>query len=150
MALSPWRLQICSGRARSHLLPPPLSQSDLRNITWADVLAKLKLAQKEFKMNIRKHELTELGQSISMISSPGFPGTLRHAGKAWKPGDEANTDMGTLISVCYTCVLLPGVAMCVLRQICPKLVCNSLSICEFFRCVPSDSALHKLPGGHDQ
>lgn len=34
--------------------------SDLRNCTWADVLAKLKEAQREYKMNIRKQELTEL------------------------------------------------------------------------------------------
>ena len=32
----------------------------MRDLTWADVLLRLKEAQKEYKMNIRKHELTEL------------------------------------------------------------------------------------------
>ena len=32
----------------------------MRDLTWADVLLKLKEAQREYKMNIRKHELTEL------------------------------------------------------------------------------------------
>ena len=34
--------------------------SQLRNCTWGDVLERLKEAQKEYKMNIQKQELTEL------------------------------------------------------------------------------------------
>lgn len=32
----------------------------MRDLTWSDVLLKLKEAQREYKMNIRKQELTEL------------------------------------------------------------------------------------------
>ena len=32
----------------------------MRDLTWSDVLLKMKEAQMEYKMNIRKHELTEL------------------------------------------------------------------------------------------
>ena len=37
-----------------------IPSSQLRNCTWADVLARLKEAQREYKMNIQKQELTEL------------------------------------------------------------------------------------------
>lgn len=44
------------------LLLPLLSQWELRDYAWPDVVERLKDAQKEHKMNIRKQELTELGQ----------------------------------------------------------------------------------------
>lgn len=37
-------------------IPP----GELKNFTWEDILNKLKIAQKRYKMNIRKQELTEL------------------------------------------------------------------------------------------
>ena len=37
-----------------------IPSSELRNTTWADVLVKLKQAQRDHKMNIQKQELTEL------------------------------------------------------------------------------------------
>ena len=40
-------------------------QAELRNFGWRDVLQRMKDAQKEFKMNIQKHELTELGSTPS-------------------------------------------------------------------------------------
>ena len=33
----------------------------MRNYSWQDILDRLKQAQNEFKLNIRKQELTELG-----------------------------------------------------------------------------------------
>jgi autophagy-related protein 9 len=38
-----------------------ISTSQMRNVTWAEILVRLKQAQKDHKMNIRKQELTELG-----------------------------------------------------------------------------------------
>ena len=54
----------------SDVIPCPFSpQSEMRNVTWADILVKLKQAQREHKMNIRKQELTELG-TPSLASPP--------------------------------------------------------------------------------
>lgn len=37
-----------------------IPSSELRNTSWTDVLIKLKQAQRDYKMNIQKQELTEL------------------------------------------------------------------------------------------
>ncbi len=45
-------------------------QSELRDYSWKDIIDRLKLAQNEFKLNIRKQELTELGKRADHTSLP--------------------------------------------------------------------------------
>jgi len=49
-------------------IPP----SELRNYTWKDVLVRLNIAQKKYKMNIHKQDLTELDVYQHILSQTNF------------------------------------------------------------------------------
>jgi autophagy-related protein 9 len=63
-----------------------ISTSQMRNVTWAEILVRLKQAQKDHKMNIRKQELTELdvyhrilrfqNYLVAMINKNVLPGKI--------------------------------------------------------------------------
>ena len=44
--------------------PLPLSQSELRNYSWSEVVERLKEAQQQHRMAIQKKHINELGQSL--------------------------------------------------------------------------------------
>lgn len=46
--------------------------SELRNYTWKDILVRLNMAQKKHKMNIRKHNLTELDVHYRILRRTNF------------------------------------------------------------------------------
>ena len=48
-------------------------QSEMRNVTWAEVLVRLKKAQRDYKMNIRKQDLTELGNIMYIYTCLHVP-----------------------------------------------------------------------------
>ena len=135
------------------------TQSEMRNVTWAEILVRLKQAQRDHKMNIRKQDLTELGNEhhthccslVWLVSSFWFPpwnivGLNSHLLYIQTPmQSHTHTHHKSQHFQSKNCQITPYTL-----YIRPMYHYMCVHVLPTSRCVPPYTEVPQLSGGHDQ